>query len=102
MAEGVFDDFSVGCSYLGDVDAASGSPDGTRADTFCMRGVTQHITHQVLERIRGQITLAAGRFGAKVSPTVVAYQVGANNTKPELRKVTAETLAEFGLTGAID
>jgi hypothetical protein len=67
-----------------------------------MRGVTQHITHEVLERIRGQITLAAGRFGPKVFLTVVAYQVGANNTKPELRKVTAETLAEFGLTGAID
>jgi hypothetical protein len=102
MAEAMFDDFSVGCSYLGDVDPASGSPDGTRADTFCMRGVTQHITHEVLERIRGQITLAAGRFGPKVFLTVVAYQVGANNTKPELRKVTAETLAEFGLTGAID
>jgi hypothetical protein len=102
MAASLFDDFSVGCSYLGDVDPATGSPDGTRADTFCMRGVTQHITHEVLERIRGQITLAAGRFGDKVFVTVVAYQVGATNTKAELRRLTAEALADFGLAGTID
>jgi len=67
-----------------------------------MRGVTQHITREVLERIRGQITLASGRFGGKVFITVVAYQVGGENSKPHLRELMADTLAEFELTGAID
>ena len=102
MADALFTDFSVGCSNLRDVDPATGRPDGTDADSFCMRGVTQHITREVLERIRGQITLASGRFGGKVFITVVAYQVGGENSKPHLRELMAVTLADFELTGAID
>jgi hypothetical protein len=64
--------------------------------------VTQHITHDVLTRIRGQITLASGRFGGKVFITVVGYQVDGDNTKPGLRRLMTEILAEFDLTGAMD
>ena len=33
---------------------------------------------------------------------LVAYQPGAENTKPALRALAARALAEFGLTGEID
>ena len=77
-------------------------PDGTQADTFCARGVTQHITAEVLDRIRGQVTISSGRYADKVFVTVVGYQVGGENAKPALRALVAETLAEFGLRGDID
>jgi hypothetical protein len=102
MAEALFTDFSVGCSNLRDVDPATGRPDGTDADSFCARGVTQHITRKVLERIQGQVTLASGRFSGKVFITVVAYDVDGRNSKPELRELMADTLAEFELAGTID
>lgn len=102
MADALFDDFSVGCSYLGDVDPATVRPDGTEADAFHARGVTQRITAEVLERIRGQVTLAAGRFADKVFVTVVGYRVGGDNTKPALRALMADTLSEFGLRCDID
>jgi hypothetical protein len=102
MAEALFTDFSVGCSNLRDVDPATGRPDGTDADSFCARGVTQHITRKVLERIQGQVTLASGRFSGKVFITVVAYDVDGRNSKPELRGLMADTLAEFELVGTID
>ena len=38
----------------------------------------------------------------KIYITVVAYQPGAENTKPALRELAARTLDEFGLTGEID
>jgi hypothetical protein len=102
MAEALFTDFSVGCSNLRDVDPATGRPDGTDADSFCARGVTQHITRKVLERIQGQVTLASGRFSGKVFITVVAYDVDGRNSKPDLRELMADTLAEFELAGTID
>jgi hypothetical protein len=102
MAEALFTDFSVGCSNLRDVDPATGRPDGTDADWFFARGVTQHITRKVLERIQGQVTLASGRFGGNVFITVVAYDVDGKNSKPELRELMSDALAEFGLAGAVD
>ena len=38
----------------------------------------------------------------KIFIPVLAYQPGAENTKPALRELAARTLAEFGLTGQID
>jgi hypothetical protein len=101
MADALFSDFSVGCSNLRDVDPATGRPDGTDADAFYARGVTQHITTDVLERIRGQVTLASGRFGGKVFITVVAYDVGGDNSKSALRELMVETLGEFDLVGPV-
>jgi hypothetical protein len=102
MADALFNDFSVGCSNLRDVDPATGRPDGTDAASFSARGVTQHITRSVLMRIRGQVTLASGRFGGKVFITVVAYDVDATNSKADLRELMTDTLAEFALAGTID
>ena len=38
----------------------------------------------------------------KIFINVLAYQPGAENTKPALRELAARTLAEFDLTGEID
>ena len=48
------------------------------------------------------MTVQSWRIGGKIYITVSAYQPGAENTKPALRELAAQTLAEFGLTGEID
>ena len=50
----------------------------------------------------GPIKICSGRIGGKVVITVVGYQVGGKNSKADLRKLAAHTLAEFDLTGEID
>ena len=45
---------------------------------------------------------SAWRTDDKVGINVVAYQPGAENTKPALRELAERTLAEFDLIGEID
>jgi hypothetical protein len=95
-------DLPVGCSNLGDIDPVVACPDGSDADHAFLRLVEQHVTRQSLERTRGQLFVASGRIGGKIFITVAGYQLGGNNSKPDLRDLAAHTLAEFNLTGAID
>jgi hypothetical protein len=97
-----FADLPVSCSNLGDVDPVVARADGTDAEYVMLRGVDRHVPRHVLERRGGLLTVLAGRIGGKISITVVAYQPGAQNSKPHLRGMAADTLAEFGLTGVID
>ena len=97
-----FDDLPVSCSNLGEVDSVMARVDGTDAEYVILRGVDRHVTRQYLERRGGLLTVLAGRIGGKISITVVAYQPGGQNTKPRLRELAAQTLAEFDLTGVID
>ncbi len=97
-----FDDLPVSCSNLGEVDAVMARVDGTDADYVMLRGVDRHVTRQYLERRGGLLTVLAGRIGGKISITVVGYQPGIQNSKPQLRELAAKTLAEFELTGVID
>ena len=97
-----FDDLPVSCSNLGEVDSVMARVDGTDAEYVILRGVDRHVTRQYLERRGGLLTVLAGRIGGKISITVVAYQPGGQNTKPHLRELAAQTLAEFDLTGVID
>jgi hypothetical protein len=97
-----FDDLPVSCSNLGDVDAVVARADGTDAEYVMLRGVDRHVTGQFLERRGGLLTVLAGRIGGRLSITVVAYQPGGRNSKPHLRELAANTLADFGLTGAIE
>lgn len=94
-------DLPVSCSNLGDVDPAVSRPDGTDAEYVMLRGVDRHITRQVLEQRRGLLTLVAGRIAGKMAISVVGYQPGATNSKAALRELAADTLAGFGLVGAI-
>ncbi len=97
-----FADLPVSCSNLGDVDPVVARADGTDAEYVMLRGVDRHVTRQFLERRGGLLTVLAGRIVGKISITVVAYQPGGENSKPHLRELAANTLAEFGLTGVIE
>ena len=71
------------------------------ASTPTHEGSRQHVTRQSLERAGGQLQLLSFRTPVlgKIFIHVLAYQPGAENTKPALRELAARTLAEFGLTG---
>ena len=97
-------DRPVVCSNLGDVGSVVGWLDGTHCDYGYARGTRQHATRQSLERTGGQLQLLSFRTPVlgKVFIHVLAYQPGAENTRPALRELAAHTLAEFGLTGEIE
>ena len=97
-------DRPVVCSNLGDVGSVVGWLDGTHCEYAYARGMRQHVTRQWLERAGGQLQLLSFRTPVlgKIFIHVLAYQPGAENTKPALRELAARTLAEFGLTGEID
>jgi hypothetical protein len=95
-------DHPVVCSNLGDVGTVVNRLDGTDAEFSYARGTRQRVTRQWLERIGGQMQLLSFRIPGRVVIHILAYQPGAVNTKPALRKVAARVLAEFNLTGQID
>ena len=97
-------DRPVVCSNLGDVGSVVGWLDGTHCEYAYARGMRQHVTRQSLERAGGQLQLLSFRTPVlrKIFIHVLAYQPGAENTKPALRELAAHTLAEFDLTGEID
>jgi hypothetical protein len=92
----------VVCSNLGDVGSGVNRPDGTDAEYMNSRPTRQRATRQWLERIGGQMYLLTFRIPGRIVINLVAYQPGAENTKPALRELAARTLAEFNLTGEID
>jgi hypothetical protein len=96
-----FADLPVSCSNLGDVDPVVARVDGTDAEYVMLRGVDRRVTRRFLERRGGLLTVLAGRIGGKMSISVIAYQPGGANTKPRLRELATNTLAEFGLAGVI-
>ena len=97
-----FGDSAVLCSNLGDLPAEIACADGTAAEYVMLRAVDQNVTRQYIESSGGQLVVAGGRIGGKMSISVVAYQPGGKNSKQDLRELAAHTLAEFGLTGIID
>ena len=92
------------CSNLGDVGSVVGFIDGTHCNYAFARGIRQRVTRRWLERTGGQLQLLSLRTPVlrKVFIHVLAYQPGAENTKPALRDLAARTLGEFGLTGEIE
>jgi hypothetical protein len=97
-----FADFPVICSNVGDLDPTVGRPDGTDASYVMLRAVDQNVTRSYIESVGGQLVVAGGRLLGKMCISVVAYQPGGKNSKPDLRELVAQTLAEFNLTGVID
>jgi hypothetical protein len=96
-------DHPVVCSNLGDIGPTT-RLDGTDCEYPFARGTRQRVTRQWLERIGGQLQLLCLRApgAGRISLSVLAYQPGAENTKPALRELAARMLAEFDLTGEID
>ena len=98
-------DHPVVCSNLGDVGPTVRFLDGTALRVpLRTRDSRQRVTRQWLERVGGQLQVLCLRAPGvgKIFIDVLAYQPGAENTKPALRELAARTLAEFGLTGKID
>jgi hypothetical protein len=46
--------------------------------------------------------VVSGRINGKISISVEAYQLDAENSKARLRGVVEQTLAEFGLNAMVD
>lgn len=92
------------CSHLGDIGSVVSQVDGTQCNYGYARGTSQHLTRRWLERMGGQLQLYIMYVPslAEVSVSVLAYQLGGENTRPALRELAERTLAEFGLTGEID
>ena len=90
----------VGCSNLGDIDAAVNRPDGTDATFFLARLIEPGLTVGELARMGGRLHLASGRIGGRVFLAAQAYRPGAPNTVAALRAQLDQTLSEFGLTAA--
>lgn len=97
-------DRPVVCSNLGDVGSIVSLLDGTHCDYAFARGTRQHVTRQWLAGIGGQMQLLSMRVPTlgKIFIHVLAYEPGAENTRPALRELAAGALAEFDLTGQID
>jgi len=93
------DDMPVVCSNMGDLPPVLTSVDGTEAEYTSFYGVDQATPRGELEHGDGQLVVVSGRISGKIIIGIVAYQSGAENTKTRLRELTAETLAEFDLTG---
>lgn len=95
----MFGDLPVSCSNVGHVERAVCQVDGTDADYVLIRPVDQNVRRADIERSGGQLVIAAGRTGAKMSIGIVAYQPGATNTKSRLRALATDVLGSFGLSG---
>jgi hypothetical protein len=93
------DDMPVVCSNMGDLPPVLTSVDGTEAEYTAFYGVDQATPRGELEHGDGQLVVVSGRISGKIIIGIVAYQSGAENSKARLRELTAETLAEFDLTG---
>jgi hypothetical protein len=95
-------DQPVFCSYLGDLPSIIGCPDGTIAEFENARGTGQRESRKFLDHIGGRMIILSGRINGTIFISVGAYQPGAENTKPALRALAEDTLADFGLTGVVD
>jgi hypothetical protein len=96
------EDLPVSCSNLGDLPPDVACADGTPAEYLFLRGVDKNVTMGEMQRSHGQVVVVSGRINGKISISVEAYELGAENTTPRLRDIAAETLDEFGLSGVIE
>jgi hypothetical protein len=92
----------VSCSNLGDLPPDLAQVDGTAAEYVLIRALDTDVTMGELERSHGQLVVVSGRINGKISISVEAYELGAENSKERLRSVVTQTLGEFGLTGVIN
>lgn len=96
------EDLPVSCSNLGDLPPDLARVDGTPAENVFIRALDANVTLGELKRSHGQLVVVSGRINGKISISVEAYQLGAENSKARLRELAVQTLGEFGLTGVID
>lgn len=96
------DDLPVSCSNLGDLPPDLARVDGTDAEYVFIRALDTDVTLGELQRSHGQLVVVSGRINGRLSISVEAYELGAENSKERLRRIAAETLEEFGISGEVD
>jgi hypothetical protein len=96
------EDLPISCSNLGDLPEDLARPDGSPADFVFIRALDSSVTLGELQRSHGQLVVVSGRINGKISISVEAYQLDAENSKARLRNVVEQTLAEFGLSAVVD
>jgi hypothetical protein len=96
------DDLPISCSNLGDLPSELARVDGSPADYVFIRALDSGVTVGEMQRSHGQLVVVSGRINGEISISVEAYQLDAENSKARLRALVEQTLAEFGLSAAID
>jgi hypothetical protein len=96
------EDLPVSCSNLGDLPPQIAQVDGTSAELVVLRALDQNVTMQEMERSHGQLVVVSARVNGKVSVSIEAYEIGAENSKQRLRDLAEATLTDFGLTAVIE
>jgi hypothetical protein len=96
------EDLPISCSNLGDLPPDLARVDGSPADYVFIRALDSDVTVGEMQRSHGQLVVVSGRINGKVSISVEAYQLDAENSKARLRGLVEQTLAEFGLSGVIE
>jgi hypothetical protein len=81
------EDLPISCSNLGDLPEDLARPDGSPADFVFIRALDSDVTLGELQRSHGQLVVVSGRINGKISISVEAYQLGAENSKARLRNV---------------
>lgn len=96
------EDLPVSCSNLGDLPAELARVDGTPAESVFIRALDTNVTMGELQRSHGQLVVVSGRINGKISVSIEAYQLGAQNSTERLRAIVSTTLSEFGLNVEIN
>ena len=96
------EDLPISCSNLGDLPPDLARVDGSPADYVFIRALDSDVTVGEMQRSPGQLVVVSGRINGKISISVEAYQLDAENSKARLRGLVEQTLSEFGLSAAID
>lgn len=95
------EDLPVSCSNLGDLPPQIAQVDGSTAEVVILRALDQNVTMREVERSHGQLVVVSARINGKVSISIEAYEIGADNSKERLRELAVATLTEFGLNAVI-
>ena len=89
---------TVVSSNLGAINAAANRPDGTDADYFAMKSLYPGVTHATMYQTNGALALVSGRIHGQVFVTVLAYELGRDNSNEDLRQQISSALSDFSLT----
>lgn len=81
------EDLPVSCSNLGDLPAELARVDGTPAESVFIRALDTNVTIGELQRSHGQLVVVSGRINGKISVSVEAYQLDAQNSRERLRAI---------------
>lgn len=92
----------IGCSNMGDIDAAVNRPDGTDADHASLRQLEPRITSRELNQMNGYLGLASGRLHGHVFVSAGGWNPDGDNTRDAMRTALAAALDDFGLPAAFD